>query len=67
MPSPSTTTGTTTVHVFGPRPTTGQFLGELRDVVVTVPLSLVVNEFGDVPMMRRMLLNLKQRAEGASR
>jgi hypothetical protein len=29
--------------------------------------SLVVNEFGDFPMMRRMLLNLKQRAEGIPR
>jgi hypothetical protein len=26
-------------------------------------LSLVLNEFGDFPMMRRMLLTLKQRAE----
>lgn len=29
--------------------------------------SLVLNEFGDFPMMRRMLLALKQRAEGANR
>ena len=27
-------------------------------------LSLVLNEFGDFPMMRKMLLSLKQRAEG---
>jgi hypothetical protein len=29
--------------------------------------SLVLNEFGDFPMMRRMLLNVKRRAEGATR
>ena len=30
-------------------------------------LSLLLNEFGDFPMMRKMLLTLKQRAEGRSR
>ncbi len=29
--------------------------------------SLALNELGDFPMMRRMLLNLKRRAEGAAR
>jgi hypothetical protein len=29
--------------------------------------SLVLNEFGDFAMMRRMLLNLKRRAEGSAR
>jgi len=32
-----------------------------------VVTSLVLNEFGDFPMMRRILLTLKQRAEGANR
>jgi hypothetical protein len=32
-----------------------------------VVTSLVLNEFGDFPMLRRILLTLKQRAEGANR
>jgi hypothetical protein len=33
---------------------------------VSAVLSLVLNEFGDFPMMRRMLLGIKRRAEGSS-